>query len=155
MHGEVDRLRLPIAPPFIFLGFMMMALVLNLLVPLPAQPFAVFRIIGGVVLLGGSLLGGQAVLRMRRLHTSPDPHMPPAALVTDGPYRWSRNPIYLGFILIVAGSTLLAGTLWGIVLIPLLLAAATRLVVRAEERYLSLRFPRHYDEYRQRVRRWI
>ena len=75
--------------------------------------------------------------------------------MTNGPYRLTRNPIYLGFVLICLGFTLIAGTLWGILLAPFLLITVTRLIIRAEEAYLQARFKGHYGNYRSRVRQWL
>jgi protein-S-isoprenylcysteine O-methyltransferase Ste14 len=94
-------------------------------------------------------------MRMRRAHTPVSPHQPATSLVTDGPFRFTRNPIYLGFLLIFLGFTFLAGTLWGIVLAPLAPVTVNYLVIDAEESYLHGKFADHYDEYKSRVRKWI
>ena len=76
-------------------------------------------------------------------------------LVTCGPFRFSRNPIYLGFILGVAGFALRWGDLWGWVAVVASHLVLDRLVVAKEEAYLATRFGAAYEAYRGRVRRWV
>lgn len=144
-----------VMPPLVFLGYLISALALNWFVPLPAPWTFVLRILGGLMVAAGLFLGGSAVSQMTRAHTSPDPHQPATALVTEGPYRWTRNPIYLGFFLIYLGITLLAGTLWGLLLSPFLIWTVTNSVIHAEEVYLEKKFEEMYTGYRSRVRRWL
>lgn len=155
MTDASGHAQVPVPPPLVFLAYLIAALGLHLLMPLPAPWPTATGIVGAVLLLGGFWLAGSGVSRMLRSHTSPDPAQPSTALVTDGPYRFSRNPIYLGFSLIFLGFALLAGTLWGLLLTPFLLVTITRLIVRAEERYLHGRFEQRYREYTSRVRQWL
>jgi protein-S-isoprenylcysteine O-methyltransferase Ste14 len=80
---------------------------------------------------------------------------PDAALVTAGPFRFSRNPIYLGFLVVVLGFALRWGDLWGWLALMVCHLALDRLVVTKEEAYLSTRFGAAYEAYRTRVRRWV
>ena len=83
------------------------------------------------------------------------PWAPPRRLVMSGPYRWSRNPLYLALTLIYAGVGLIADDLWILVLlVPLLLLIHWGVVVR-EERYLEAKFGEAYSRYKERVRRWL
>ncbi|HEY5984602.1 MAG TPA: isoprenylcysteine carboxylmethyltransferase family protein [Anaerolineales bacterium] len=155
MAEQVDHARVAVPPPLVFLFFLLAALGLNVALPLPAPWLAILRPLGGVAVLAGVLLGPWAVSRMRKYRTSPSPDKPTAVLITDGPYGIMRNPIYVGFTLIVIGFSLVAGTLWGLLLAPFLIMAATRLVVVHEEEYLASRFGQRYEDYRSRVRRWL
>ena len=101
------------------------------------------------------MLAGSAFSQMKKAHTTPDLRQPTTALVTAGPYRFTRNPIYLGLFLIYLGFTLLAGTLWGILLSPFLFWTVTNAIVRLEEEYLQQKFRDEYTGYLSRVRRWI
>ena len=92
---------------------------------------------------------------MRKAHTQLIHVEPVTAFVTTGPYRFTRNPIYLGFFLIYLGFTLLAGTLWGLIASPFLVWTITQAVIRAEEIYLDEKFGEQYKQYRSRVRQWI
>ena len=155
MEEATDHAQIPLAPPLIFLGYLVSALVLQWLAPLLASLPAFLRILGGLLLLAGFLLAGWAVMEMRRAHTSPDPHRPTTAIVTTGPYRYTRNPIYLGFLLIYLGFTLMAGTVWGVVLSPFLIGTVTKWIIRAEETYLGNKFKEEYGNYLSRVHRWV
>jgi protein-S-isoprenylcysteine O-methyltransferase Ste14 len=83
------------------------------------------------------------------------PMRPAARLVTVGPYRYSRNPMYVGLTAAYVGLILLANILWPFVLLPLVLLALTYAVIQREERYLSGAFDSEYRAYSARVRRWM
>ncbi len=155
MSDEFAHAQVPIPPPAIFAGFLVAALLLNWAFPLPTPWLGVLRDVGALMVLAGLSLGLWSVRLMMKSHTSPDPHRPTTALVTHGPYGRTRNPIYLGFFLIYLGFTFMAGTLWGILLGPVLLVTVSLAVVRAEERYLEAKFAAGYALYKSRVRQWL
>lgn len=155
MDSPIEHAPLKVQPPLVFLAYLVGALLLNLLLPLPEPWGSILRIVGALGVLAGFGLGASAVSAMFKARTSPDPHRPTMALVTDGPYRFTRNPIYLGFYLVFLGFTLLAGTLWGLVLSPLLIWTVTAIIIRVEEAYLASRFADRYAVYTARARRWI
>ncbi len=155
MAEVTDHVHLVLPPPVIFLGHLLSALILHWVVPLPLPWPLPLRILGGALLLGGFALAAAAVREMRKLHTTPDPKQPVSTLVTTGPYRFSRNPIYLGMLLTMLGFTLLAGTLWGLLISPFLIGTITRSIIRPEENYLQGRFDGQYNLYRTLVRRWL
>lgn len=152
---NTDHPQVLVLPPLVFLGYLIGALALNWFVPLPAPWMFILRVGGGLLIAVGLVLGASAFSQMTRANTSPDPHQPTTALVTEGPYRFTRNPIYLGFFLIYLGITLLAGTLWGLLLSPFLVWTITNSVIYAEEIYLEEKFEEIYTSYKSRVRRWI
>jgi len=76
-------------------------------------------------------------------------------LVTSGIYRFTQNPIYPGFLLMVVGLPLNSGLYWGIVLAPFYMMTMTRLVIDHEEIYLEKKFRNQYPGYKSRVRRWL
>jgi protein-S-isoprenylcysteine O-methyltransferase Ste14 len=92
---------------------------------------------------------------MLRAKTTLNPAGPASTLVTGGPFRFTRNPIYLGDTLMYLGLALLFGRRGPLLLLPGVLAALDRGVIRREERYLERRFGRQYRAYRARVRRWL
>jgi protein-S-isoprenylcysteine O-methyltransferase Ste14 len=152
---NMDHAQVMVAPSMVFLGYLVGALVLNWIVLFPVPWPLPLRILGGLLVAAGLFLGGSALSQMRKAHTSPDPHQPTTALVTSGPYRFTRNPIYLGFFLIYLGFTLLAETLWGVIISPFLLWTIIHAVIHAEEDYLEKKFGEQYTAYRSRVRRWL
>lgn len=105
------------------------------------------------VLLG--LVGLPAVRAFRRAKTSPRPWRPSTALVTTGPYRFTRNPMYVGMTLLYAGVAIWANTVWPLLFLPLVLVVMQVGVIAREEAYLERVFGDAYREYRRRVRRWL
>jgi protein-S-isoprenylcysteine O-methyltransferase Ste14 len=100
-------------------------------------------------------LGGWFIWTMRRAGTPVDPREAPTALVTEGPFRHTRNPAYVAFTLTYSGLSLLTSILWPLLLLPLVLLAVDRGVIQREERYLEKQFGSSYRQYRHRVRRWL
>jgi protein-S-isoprenylcysteine O-methyltransferase Ste14 len=141
-------------PPLIYLGPLLAGLALDRFLPLPRLPRALRRA-GPPLLAGGVGLGLWFVASMRRADTPFDPSKPPTALVEDGPFRFTRNPGYLGFALTYAGISLLAGGRWPLIFLPGVLGVIDRGVIAREEAYLQERFGRSYRDYRSRVRRWL
>ena len=83
------------------------------------------------------------------------PYEPTTALVTEGPYCFTRNPLYLGLTLTYGGISALANALWATLLLPFVLVVMRRGVIDREERYLERAFGEEYIRYKARVRRWI
>jgi len=77
------------------------------------------------------------------------------ALVTDGIYSWTRNPMYLGLSLILVGIGLATGSAWFLVALPIAVFAVTKLAIEPEEVYLANKFGAAYEAYKSRVRRWF
>jgi protein-S-isoprenylcysteine O-methyltransferase Ste14 len=111
--------------------------------------------LGGMVIFLAIALIGWAVLVLVRSGNDPRPDRPDNALVGSGPFRLSRNPIYLGFLLAAAGLALVWGTLWGWVGVAVLHGVLDRVVIAREEAYLAARFGAPYEAYKARVRRWM
>jgi len=155
MPAASDHAQVLLPAPFVYAGFLLAALLLHLVLPLPAPLLNVVRGLGAVAIALGLFLGAFAVWRMMQMHTPVSPHRPATTLVTDGPYRLTRNPIYLGFFLVFLGFTFLAGTLWGLVLSPLVPITVNYLIIGAEEAYLQARFNGQYTQYKSRVRKWL
>jgi len=141
-------------PPLLYAGPWLAGLLLSRLLPLPRLPL-VARLAGLPLMAAGLGLGGWFIWTMRRAGTPVDPYEAPTALVSEGPFRLTRNPAYVGLTLTYAGLSLLVGTLWSLVLLPGVLLAVDRGVIQREERYLELHFGSEYGQYRRRVRRWL
>jgi protein-S-isoprenylcysteine O-methyltransferase Ste14 len=141
-------------PPLIFLVPLVLGVAIGRWVPLTVLPRTWAWGVGAVCLaLSGLVIS--AVRAFRRAKTRPEPWKPTTALVTDGPYRFTRNPMYLGFALVYVGVTLLVNTLWPLLLLPVVLTVMHFLVIRREERYLERKFGDDYRAYLRTVRRWI
>jgi len=83
------------------------------------------------------------------------PIKPSTALVVSGPYRLTRNPMYLGLLCVYIAAALWFGLVWALILVPLVVLAVQRLAIAKEERYLEQKFGDAYRQYRAHVRRWI
>jgi len=106
----------------------------------------------GVVAPPPFLYGGAFIVAAG---TNLDPALPSTAVVTSGPFRFSRNPLYLALTLLYIGLTLAFNTWWGIVMLVPLLIIMHRGVVQREERYLEQKFGESYRQYRSKVRRYL
>ena len=94
-------------------------------------------------------------MSQRRAGTSPDFRKPTTALVVAGPYRITRNPIYLAMAFVISGLAFLLSEVWSLVLLPVVLLILDRGVVRGEETYLEQKFGEDYRAYKNRVPRWF
>ncbi|MCE9644366.1 MAG: isoprenylcysteine carboxylmethyltransferase family protein [Chloroflexi bacterium] len=144
-----------IHPPVVALVYIIIAIVLGKLVSLPFSIPQILKITGLALTFVGFLLGVGAFIEFRKARTTLDPHGAASRLVVNGIYRFTRNPIYLGFLLMVIGFPLNYGFYWGILVAPLFMATMNRLVIEKEEAYLENKFRDEYSGYRSRVRRWL
>ena len=144
-------------PPIIYLTAAILAAFLSWLAGWSWLPFAVgpLRVLGGVLcLLGGACLV-LAERRFKAAGTPVPPTAPTKALVFDGIYRLTRNPMYLGMTLLLAGLGLALDQAWFAIAVPFAMLAVTKLAIEREEAYLARKFGAPYLEYKTRVRRWI
>ncbi len=142
-------------PPIYALAALAAMLSLHLLVPVARIVPPPWNLLGYAPLFSGAALVFLSLLTFRRNRTTAHPAGVPAALVTDGPYRFSRNPMYLGILLMTAGGACLFGTLTPWLVPPVLGVALDVGVIRAEERRLERLFGGEYRAYKAGVRRWM
>ncbi len=128
---------------------------LNQLMPIAVASSPLNQFIGLALIAGALALDVWASLTFRRAKTTILPHRGSDALVTGGPFQYSRNPIYLGNLLILGGIGLLLGSVWHIALVAPLGYAIMRFAITREEAHLEAKFPREWADYTSRVRRWI
>ena len=150
-----DRSGVIVPPPAIFLGFLALGLALDYLWPLPVLPGTVQYVLATALIAVSLWIAVRAFVEMRRAGTSPDVYKPTSKLVTGGPFRYSRNPIYLGLILLYAG---IAAAVDAVLVLVLLLPAIAVLyygVIVREEAYLERTFGEDYRRYKARVRRLL
>ena len=144
-------------PLFFILGFAVSLLVHKFL-PLyliPDSLRGIFSIIGSLCTLIGLAFMIWGLLTFLRFRTAVSPYRPASQVVTSGPYRFSRNPMYVGFTIAYIGGILTKNTLWALLLLPVILWLLIVLVIRPEERYLTKSFGSVYTDYAKRVRRWL
>jgi protein-S-isoprenylcysteine O-methyltransferase Ste14 len=142
-------------PPLLYLGGLGIGFLLEALLPGGSFPGHVHHVLGPLFLIAGLSLLGWWGASFRRANTPMPPWEPTKTLVTDGPYRLSRNPAYLGDALVYVGIALLANAPWALLPLPLVLLIMDRGVIRREERYLERRFGDDYRRLRTRRRRWL
>ncbi|HTM76389.1 MAG TPA: isoprenylcysteine carboxylmethyltransferase family protein [Devosia sp.] len=146
-------------PPLILLIALVVAVVLeftNILHFLPPISEMGWALYAGLALLVVALALGVSALRtFTKLGTNPSPHQPSLKLATTGPYRFTRNPMYLGFGLILAGLSLIFSLDWGVILVPVLALLLHYGVVIREEAYLTAKFGQPYRDFLGRTRRWL
>ena len=143
-------------PPLIYAVGLVVGWLLERRWPVPyglKQPAA--HLIGWSLVAIGLALFAWALLVLHRMRTSVNPYAPTSAVATTGPYRLTRNPIYLADVVIYLGICALINSPWPLLLLPLVIWIVDRGVIRREERYLERRFGNLYVVYKSRVRRWL
>src|SRR4051812_18052121 len=142
-------------PPALLLGTLLLAIVLNLIWPLHFPRMAWMKIAGGLLFILGGFLLGWGRRTMMRAGTNVPPHKPTLAIVTNGPFRFTRNPLYIGGTAAYIGLSLVFNLAWALVLlVPMLFLLNCGIVMR-EERYLEKKFGDAYLVYKARVPRWL
>lgn len=142
-------------PPLIYLLFVGLAWGLGALLPMPLPDNDWTHWAGWGLIDAGLVLMLWSALQMIRQRTTINPYGTPTKLLEQGPFRLSRNPIYVADTLIYAGIALLLASLWPWLLLPALILCMNRTVIRHEEALLTERFGDSYRAYQARVRRWI
>src|SRR6266849_654456 len=144
-----------VPPPILYLGMLVVGLVLSAVWPTPFLSGGL-PVVSGVLLVAlGLIVGASAVVTMRRAGESPNPTEPTRTLVVDGPFQFTRNPLYLALTLIDAGIALAVSSLWALALLVVVLLIMDRSVIAREEQYLQRQFGDSYVQYQARVRRWL
>ena len=110
---------------------------------------------GAILVAAGLAFTGWARFLFIRRGTTVLPFRPSSVFVADGPFRYSRNPIYVGFIAAYAGIALLCRAVWPLIFLPFVVVAIRQMAIAKEEAYLERRFGAQYLEYKVRVRRWL
>lgn len=142
-------------PPLIYAGTLAAGLIVNKLAPVGFRPRALRKALGVPLILGGLFIGISGFRAMKRAGTNVDPREPTTTIVTEGPYRFTRNPLYVGMTLLYSGISSLSNALWPMLLLPGVLAVMRKGVIEREERYLERKFGDEYLRYKREVRRWL
>ena len=145
-------------PPIIYLAAIAASVLLNAFFPLPwfGQPLLdVLFVTGWLMIAAFVALNISAIRVMRRAGTTVRPDRGTDHLVTEGPFSFTRNPLYLAGTILVLGIGLVSGIVWFLLLAVLAAFAVQKLAIEREERHLQARFGKTYADYAERVRRWI
>jgi protein-S-isoprenylcysteine O-methyltransferase Ste14 len=131
------------------------ALLLDAYLPLVQWPGRPWSWIGALPMLAGLAIAWVAVGGFRRAGTPALPFRPSTALVTDGLYRFTRNPMYVGMVLFLLGLALVLGSLGALLPVPLYALVIQKRFIEAEEAFLERLFGEEYRAYQRRTRRWF
>ncbi len=154
-NGGKDTAGVIAPPPLIYFAFLLIGLGADRLWPVAVLPKAPRYAAGAAVIALSLALVISAFRQFRRHKTSFKPHEPSTALITEGPYRYSRNPMYLALSLLYAGLSIAADNPWTLALLaPLLIVMHYGVIIR-EERYLERKFADDYRRYKSTTRRWL
>ncbi len=156
MSDTADTANVIVRPPIAWALAVLVGLTLQWVVSLPFMPAsAPAGWIGGIVFVLALALFAWAIATMTRAGSNVPTNLPTTTIVETGPYRFTRNPIYLGMFLGLVGLAIAFDSLWLLVmLVPFTLAIRYGVVAR-EEAYLERKFGDAYRQYRARVRRWV
>jgi protein-S-isoprenylcysteine O-methyltransferase Ste14 len=149
---------LPIPVPWVFIIAYLIGLALQYLIPIPMQITGILlgsRIAGGILLVVGLALAAWSLIIFQSIHTTTSPVETSSKLVTWGPYRFSRNPMYVSLIIIYVGEAGVLVQIWPLPLLFLTLIYLQLIVIPFEERQLQKSFGDSYKEYCAHVRRWL
>lgn len=160
-HGPeqaMDSPRIWPKPPLVLLLFAFAGIGLEQIAPLSgklfrADPVSIFG--GAVLMLCGLGIAAIAVRTLLRADTTYLPDRGARHLVETGVFSRSRNPIYLGFVVMLVGFAVMAGSIWVLLLTPLFMLYLRYFVIAREEAYLERRFGEAYLAYKRKVRRWF
>ena len=139
---------------FMFL-WVVLAFGLQYLWPLQLPELALLGLFGKIGLVLGGLIMIWAQIVFRRHDTTTEHSKPTTSLIVDGPFRFSRNPIYVALIVIFIGLAMVYRNAWGLILVIPFGIAVLRFTIMPEEEYLEREFRAEYTHYRSSVRRWL
>lgn len=155
MKVNPDSPQIAFPPPLLLLGSIAAGIGLQFFIPLPFVSGLLRWLLGAGLCAAGIVITASCIACYHRASTAIEPWRKTKAIVTNGPNRWSRNPIYLSFILVGLGTAVLLNNLWiALLQLPLLLLLQ-EWVIRREERYLQGKFGEEYLGYARKVRRWL
>ncbi len=154
-QASADKPGVIAPPPLIYVATFLLSLLLHKSKPLPLLPSPLRNVLGiSLISIAGTILFF-SFREMRSAGTNVNPELPATALVTRGPFQFTRNPLYLSLTLIYTGLAALVNTLWAIFLLPIMIFIMQRGVIEREERYLEGKFGDSYTQYKAHVRRWF
>ena len=144
-----------VLPPLLYGIAFAVVLLLHWLWPLPVFSHTATFWVGVAAISAAAALAAWGAVSLRKAGTNINPSLPTTALVASGPFRFSRNPLYVALSLMFLGMSLAVNSLWGVlVLLPLLLVMHYGVILR-EERYLEAKFGETYRQYCSKVRRYL
>lgn len=144
-----------IMPPIYFVILLVFSIVLNFVFPIERFVIPPYSYLGILLIVFGIVLNMWADSLFREAKTTIKPHEIPTSLLTSGPFKISRNPIYLGMTSILIGTAVILGSLITFFIPILFIIIINMFFIPMEEKKLECMFDSQYDDYKKRVRRWI
>ena len=156
MMRDSDNSGVKAPPPLIFLPPLLLGLALHFVIPLPFLPTVLVQLVIGIpIMILAGVLVISTVVTMRRANTTFSLYRESTALVTHGPFRFSRHPAYLAGGVLYLGIGVAVNALWVVLLLPVPVVVIILTAMRLEEAYLERKFGAEYLRYKARVRRWL
>jgi protein-S-isoprenylcysteine O-methyltransferase Ste14 len=144
-----------VPPPLLYALVFIVGMLLQRVWPVGTLPRQVGRATGIVCIVSGMILIVWSIQTFWRVGTSVIPVRLSTAIVTDGPFRFTRNPMYVVLALLYLGAAFWLNMLWPLLLFPVLLFLVQFYVITREEQYLERKFGEEYLQYKSTVRRWM
>jgi protein-S-isoprenylcysteine O-methyltransferase Ste14 len=144
-----------VRPPLIYLVSLAVGLLIQLVIPLPVLPRILAIPLGAFLVVLAIPLVSYSVEKFRAAGTPVPARKPTTTIVRTGPYRFSRNPIYLAFSLLQLGLAIWINTVWLLVTLAGAVALIHYVVIPREQQYLERKFGAQYLDYKTSVRRWL
>lgn len=154
-EGQVDSPGVIVFPPLLYIGTLLCGIVIHFLWPMHISNSIWVRVAGAVLAVCSGLTARWAAAVMRRAGTNIMPSKPALTIVTEGPFRFTRNPLYLTNAVFYLGLALLLNMVWPLLLFVPMLFVIHWGIIRREERYLEAKFGDAYLAYKARVPRWF
>jgi protein-S-isoprenylcysteine O-methyltransferase Ste14 len=150
-----DAPNVRIIPPLVYLTGVVIGFLANVWMPIKVVPNLVAWVLGGILIFCGAALTGSALLKFKDVGTTVRPDRAASTLVIAGPYKITRNPMYLGLAFVYLGIAIADQSVWALILLPVVLTIIQRRAIEPEEAFLEKRFGANYISYKEKVRRWI
>ncbi|CAG4934128.1 MULTISPECIES: isoprenylcysteine carboxylmethyltransferase family protein [Acidithrix] len=144
-----------IPPPLLFVLATTSALALDKKSKIRIKSGTKMTVIGRLAIQVGITISTWSLLTMKKHSQNPNPNVEKTELIQDGPFKFSRNPIYLGAALSNFGAAIANGSITGVVLNSAVLVVIDKIIIPKEEAYLTATFSDEYNTYQSRVARWI
>ncbi len=151
--GDYPKVITP--PPVIVLIVIAAGFAASLIQPLRFIDGYARYVAGGALLILFAAIVSLAFFKMKGAGTNVDVRKPATAVVTDGVYSYTRNPMYVSLVIFLAAASVLLNNLWIAILIPVFIFIMGKGVIAREEQYLEEKFGAQYTDYKERVRRWL
>ena len=142
-------------PPILYLGFLLLGYVAEHFAPLPFLALNISIIVGCIIIVLSFVIFGLVLQEFAKFETSVDHRKPSTAVISTGPFKYSRNPIYVSMVMLCIRLSFVLNSLWGFVSTFLASVVLYKFVILKEETYLEHKFGDNYILYKASVRRWL